>query len=247
MAGKSTYLRQNALIVILAQMGSFVPAESATIGVVDKIFTRIGASDRLAQGQSTFMVEMQEVAALLESASAKSLLILDEVGRGTSTYDGVSIAWAVIEYLSKAKLSEDKSAPRTLFATHYFELTQLPTLLPGVFNMHATAKEWTSADGRKQVVFLYQIRDGAADRSYGIHVAEMAGLPDACVQRAREILKQLESGDHHARPVVAAARRQLEFFAENPVVEELRSLKADEMTPLEALNMLSQLIRKARV
>ncbi len=235
MAGKSTYLRQNALIVILAQMGSFVPAESASIGVVDKIFTRIGASDRLAQGQSTFMVEMQEVAALLESATAKSLLILDEVGRGTSTYDGVSIAWAVIEHLSK-------TTPRTLFATHYFELTQLPTLLPSVFNMHATAKEWASADGRKQVVFLYQIRDGAADRSYGIHVAEMAGLPDDCIVRAREILKQLEAGDHHARPVTtSSSRQQLEFFSEHPVMEKLRSMRPEEMTPLEALNTLSRL------
>jgi DNA mismatch repair protein MutS len=239
MAGKSTYLRQNALIVILAQMGSFVPAESASIGVVDKIFTRIGASDRLAQGQSTFMVEMQEVAALLESATAKSLLILDEVGRGTSTYDGVSIAWAVIEHLSK-------TTPRTLFATHYFELTQLPALMPGVFNMHATAKEWTTADGRKQVVFLYQIRDGAADRSYGIHVAEMAGLPDGCIARAREILKQLESGDHHARPSTPLPRQQLEFFSEHPVVEELKSLQPDQMTPLEALSLLSKLVRQIR-
>jgi DNA mismatch repair protein MutS len=240
MAGKSTYLRQNALIVILAQMGSFVPAESATIGVTDKIFTRIGASDRLAQGQSTFMVEMQEVAALLESATSKSLLILDEVGRGTSTYDGVSIAWAVIEHLAK-------SLPRTLFATHYFELTQLPALLPGVFNMHATAKEWASADGRKQVVFLYQIRDGAADRSYGIHVAEMAGLPDRCIERAREILKQLESGDHQVKPVAKPpAGQQLEFFAEHPVVEKLRLMQADTMTPLEALNNLARLIRHSR-
>jgi DNA mismatch repair protein MutS len=234
MAGKSTYLRQNALLVILAQMGSFVPADAATIGIVDKIFTRIGASDRLAQGQSTFMVEMQEVAALLESATAKSLLILDEVGRGTSTYDGVSIAWAVIEHLSKL-------TPRTLFATHYFELTQLPSLLPGVFNMHATAKEWAAADGRKQVVFLYQIRDGAADRSYGIHVAEMAGLPDGCIHRAREILKQLESGDHHARPSSpAAAGTQLEFFSEHPIVEALRSVQPDQMTPLEALTLLTK-------
>ncbi len=236
MAGKSTYLRQNALIVILAQMGSFVPAESALIGVVDKIFTRIGASDRLAQGQSTFMVEMQEVATLLENATSRSLLILDEVGRGTSTYDGVSIAWAVIEHLSAR-------GPRTLFATHYFELTQLEGRLPGVFNAHATAKEWPGSDGRRQVVFLYQILPGAADRSYGIHVAEMAGLPDACITRAREILKQLESGDHRLTNTASTMKtsKQLELFSEHPVVEALRNLSVESMTPLEALNQLSKL------
>ncbi len=234
MAGKSTYLRQNALIVILAQMGSFVPAKSAEIGLVDKIFTRIGASDRLTQGQSTFMVEMQEVATLLRNATDRSLLILDEVGRGTSTYDGVSIAWAVIEFLSR-------SGPRTLFATHYFELTQLEGRLPGVFNAHATAKEWPGPDGRKQVVFLYQILSGAADRSYGIHVAEMAGLPDDCIRRSREILKQLESGDHKLQNKPVAASSQLELFDSHPVVEELRALRVDTMTPLEALNTLNRL------
>ncbi len=240
MAGKSTYLRQNALIVILAQMGSFVPAESATIGLVDKIFTRIGASDRLAQGQSTFMVEMQEVATLLENSTNKSLLILDEVGRGTSTYDGVSIAWAVIEHLSKR-------GPRTLFATHYFELTQLEGRLPGVFNAHATAKEWPGADGRRQVVFLYQILPGAADRSYGIHVAEMAGLPEECIDRSRAILKQLESGDHRLTNTAAAPQKseQLEFFSEHPIVDELRDLSVETMTPLEALNQLARLKKKA--
>jgi DNA mismatch repair protein MutS len=169
------------------------------------------------------------------------LLILDEVGRGTSTYDGVSIAWAVIEFLSR-------SGPRTLFATHYFELTQLEGRLPGVFNAHATAKEWPGADGRRQVVFLYQILPGAADRSYGIHVAEMAGLPDACIGRAREILKQLESGDHrltNAASNMKPARQQLELFGDHPVVETLRSLDVDAMTPLEALNRLSQLKRQA--
>lgn len=236
MAGKSTYLRQNALLVVMAQMGSFVPAESASIGLVDKIFTRIGASDRLAQGQSTFMVEMQEVATLIQNSTERSLLILDEVGRGTSTYDGVSIAWAVIEHLSK-------NGPRTLFATHYFELTQLEGRLPGVFNAHATAKEWPGADGRRQVVFLYQILPGAADRSYGIHVAEMAGLPEGCIERSRKILKQLESGDHRLTKAAAVPdlSQQLELFGEHPIVEELRSLHVENMTPIEALNKLSDL------
>ncbi len=232
MAGKSTYLRQNALIAILAQMGSFVPAETAVIGIVDRIFTRIGASDRLAQGQSTFMVEMQEVSTLISNATPRSLLILDEVGRGTSTYDGMSIAWAVIEHLST-------KGPRTLFATHYFELTQLSDDLPGVVNAHATAKEWPGPDGKKQVVFLYQILPGPADRSYGIHVAEMAGLPEKVVERAREILHQMEGGSHklshhHGRGGV------------HPVVEEMKSLDVDAMTPREALNKLAELKEKAQ-
>lgn len=235
MAGKSTYLRQTALISILGQMGSYVPAEDAKLGLVDKIFTRIGASDRLAQGQSTFMVEMQEVSSLIHNCTSQSLLILDEVGRGTSTYDGVSIAWAVIEHLSAVK-------PRALFATHYFELTQLENQLSGVFNAHATAKEWTTSDGTKQVVFLYQIQPGAADRSYGIHVADMAGLPRECVARAREILKQLESGDHRLHQAKSKkADAQLEFFSEHPIVTQLRDLKVEAMTPLEALNALAKL------
>ncbi len=238
-AGKSTYLRQTALHVIMAQAGSFVPAESATIGIVDKIFTRIGASDRLAQGQSTFMVEMQEVAALLSHSTERSLLILDEVGRGTSTYDGMSIAWAVIDHLSR-------SGPRTLFATHYFELTQLAGKLPGVFNSHATAKEWPGEDGRRQVVFLYQIRPGAADRSYGIHVAEMAGLPQACIDRAREILTALEMGQPAFAPKDGASAGQLDLFTEHPVVVELRSLKVEKLTPLEALNKLAELKDKLK-
>jgi DNA mismatch repair protein MutS len=259
MAGKSTYLRQSALIVIMAQMGSFVPAESARIGIVDRVFTRIGASDRLAQGQSTFMVEMQEVATLLHNATPRSLLVLDEVGRGTSTYDGVSIAWAVIDHLSKMPGDEreknsseprgaDSKGPRTLFATHYFELTQLAESLSGVFNAHVTAKEWPGPDGRRQVVFLYQIQPGAADRSYGIHVAEMAGLPDGCIERARAILHQLESGSHAlGAPAPAAVQAgQLDFFAANhPAVDDLRALRIDTLTPLEALNVLAKLKAKA--
>jgi DNA mismatch repair protein MutS len=167
------------------------------------------------------------------------LLILDEVGRGTSTYDGVSIAWAVIEHLSKR-------GPRTLFATHYFELTQLEGRLPGVYNAHATAKEWPGADGRRQVVFLYQILPGAADRSYGIHVAEMAGLPDECIDRSRAILKQLESGDHKLANAVPPATQQLELFGTHPVLEELKKLHVEAMTPLDALNALHQLCSRLK-
>jgi DNA mismatch repair protein MutS len=241
MAGKSTYLRQTALLVIMAQMGSFVPAQAAEIGLVDKIFTRIGASDRLSQGQSTFMVEMQEVATLLANATERSFLVLDEVGRGTSTYDGVSIAWAVIEHLAALA----KGAPRTLFATHYFELTQLEGRLPGVFNAHATAKEWPGPDGRRQVVFLYQISRGAADRSYGIHVAEMAGLPDACIDRAREILKELEAGNHRLdQAAPSGSAGQLEFFMTHPALDDLRRLDVNTLTPLEALNTLASIKRR---
>ncbi len=238
MAGKSTYLRQTALIVIMAQMGSFVPAQSAEIGLVDKIFTRIGASDRLSQGQSTFMVEMQEVATLMANAGPRSFIVLDEVGRGTSTYDGVSIAWAVVEHLSKT------TGPRTLFATHYFELTDLEGALKGVFNMHATAKEWPGPDGRRQVVFLYQILRGPADRSYGIHVAEMAGLPSECIDRARDILRELESGAHKIDSRPKKASGQLELFSEHPVLGQLRSVKVDALTPLDALNTLAGLVAR---
>ena len=241
MAGKSTYLRQTALIVILAQIGSFVPSASAQIGLVDRIFTRIGASDRLSQGQSTFMVEMNEVANLLLNATGKSLVVLDEVGRGTSTYDGVSIAWAVVDHLSQSK------GPRTLFATHYFELTQLPNQIPTVMNMHATAKEWPGPDGRRQVVFLYQILPGPADRSYGIHVAEMAGIPDGCIRRARDILKQLESGNHQLsiQEREKNGQPQLDLFSRHPVIDDLQNLRVEEMTPLEALNKLADLKKRA--
>jgi len=263
MAGKSTYLRQNALIVILAQMGSFVPAEKAVIGIVDRIFTRIGASDRLAQGQSTFMVEMQEVATLILNSTPRSLLILDEVGRGTSTYDGMSIAWSVIEHLSGRRgqvltldmnvqcqdLTPSSSfSPRTLFATHFFELTQLADDLPGVMNAHATAKEWLGPDGKKQVVFLYQILPGPADRSYGIHVGEMAGLPSEVVDRAREILAQMEGGSHKfsRRSKGSEVSPQLDLFSSHQVLEELKNLDVDALTPREALNKLAELKEKIR-
>jgi len=181
MSGKSTYLRQTALTVLMAHIGSFVPAKSAIIGLTDRIFTRIGSGDRLAQGQSTFMVEMKETAQILKNATTKSLVILDEVGRGTSTYDGISIAWSVIEYLQKHQ------KPKVLFATHYFELTHLASTMKGVKNYNVMAKEW-----KDSVVFLHKIAPGPADRSFGIHVAKLAGLPEPVVDRARSILKDLE-------------------------------------------------------
>jgi DNA mismatch repair protein MutS len=188
------------------------------------------------------MVEMEEVAALLANATRRSLLVLDEVGRGTSTYDGVSIAWAVIDHLVNKG-----GSPRTLFATHYFELTQLAEKLPGVFNAHATAKEWPGPDGRRQVVFLYQILPGPADRSYGIHVAEMAGLPSACIDRARDILLELESGTHNlAQDPSTPTKGQMEFFGDHPVIEELKSLNTDELSPLDALNKLAQLKKRLK-
>src|SRR6202007_566421 len=185
MGGKSTYLRQTALIVILAQMGSFVPARSAKLSVVDRVFTRIGASDNLARGRSTFMVEMTETAAILHTATARSLILLDEVGRGTSTYDGLAIAWAAIEYLHR------RVRAKTLFATHYFELTELAGRLSGVKNYHVSVKE--SAGG---IVFLRKVEPGAADRSYGIEVAKLAGRPHEFIARAREVLAEHEQSEH---------------------------------------------------
>jgi DNA mismatch repair protein MutS len=182
MAGKSTYIRQVALLLLMAQMGSFVPAKKATIGVVDRVFTRIGASDELHRGQSTFMVEMQEAANILNNATARSLIILDEIGRGTSTFDGLSIAWAMTEYIYK------NVGARTLFATHYHELTGLAELLPGVKNFNVAVKEWGD-----DVIFLRKIVAGGSDKSYGIHVARLAGIPREVVKKAGQILEQLEA------------------------------------------------------
>ena len=181
MAGKSTYIRQAALIVLLAQMGSFVPARRATIGLCDRIFARVGASDELGRGQSTFMVEMTETARILNTATARSLVILDEIGRGTSTYDGISLAWSVVEFL------HDHIGCRTLFATHYHELTDLEKSLSGVKNLNVAVREW-----QEEVVFLHKIVAGAADKSYGIHVARLAGVPREVIQRSKEILAALE-------------------------------------------------------
>jgi DNA mismatch repair protein MutS len=236
MGGKSTYLRQAALIVILAQMGSFVPARSARLGVVDRVFTRIGASDNLARGRSTFMVEMTETAAILHTATPRSLILLDEVGRGTSTYDGLAIAWAAIEYI------HGRTRAKTLFATHYFELTELADRLSGVKNFHVSVKETGGG-----IVFLRKVEAGAADRSYGIEVAKLAGLPGEVIQRAREVLAEHESAEQqvtgHLSRGAEAPPSQLTIFTplSQPVLERLRELELDRLTPLEALNLLAEL------
>ncbi|HNT53112.1 MAG TPA: DNA mismatch repair protein MutS [Anaerolineaceae bacterium] len=230
MSGKSTFLRQVALIVLMAQIGSFVPAASATIGLVDRIFTRIGAQDEIHAGQSTFMVEMIEAANILHHATERSLLILDEIGRGTSTYDGVSIAWAIVEYIH----NNPKLRSHTLFATHYHELTQLADILPGVRNYNVAVSE---ADG--QVVFLHKIISGGADRSYGIHVAQLAGIPRPVIQRANEIMKQLEASSGKAVRINPAAPQQMALFPEtNPLIAELKGLDINALSPIEALNKL---------
>jgi DNA mismatch repair protein MutS len=251
MAGKSTYLRQNALIALLAQIGSFVPAKSARVGVVDKILTRIGAQDALAQGDSTFMVEMKETSHILRSATPRSLVVLDEVGRGTSTFDGISIAWAVLEHLHSSYEANGEAGgprgPRTLFATHYFELTELAKSLPGVVNGNVEVKEWSSAEGRTEVVFLHKIGSGPADRSYGIHVAALAGLPAQLISRAQKILAGLENESASGRlntSVVrdeSAAPPELPLFEENPVLRTLKLINPETMTPIEALQALNAL------
>jgi DNA mismatch repair protein MutS len=236
MGGKSTYLRQAALIVILAQMGSFVPARSARLGVVDRVFTRIGASDNLARGRSTFMVEMTETAAILHTATPRSLILLDEVGRGTSTYDGLAIAWAAVEYI------HGRTRAKTLFATHYFELTELADRLSGVKNYHVSVKETGGG-----IVFLRKVELGAADRSYGIEVAKLAGLPGEVIQRAREVLAEHESAEQqvtgHLSRGAESRPAQLTIFTplSQPVLERLRELELDRLTPLEALNLLAEL------
>ena len=236
MGGKSTYLRQTALIVILAQMGSFVPARSAKVSVVDRVFTRIGASDNLARGRSTFMVEMTETAAILHTATSRSLILLDEVGRGTATYDGLAIAWAAVEYL------HGRVRAKTLFATHYFELTELAEQLEGVKNYHVSVKETGGG-----IAFLRKVEPGAADRSYGIEVAKLAGLPNEVVARAREVLVQHEFAEQqataHLSPGATPPPAQLTIFTplSQPVLEKLRDVDLNRLTPLEALNLLAEL------
>ena len=252
MAGKSTYIRQTAHIVLLAQMGSFVPAKAAHIGLVDRIFTRIGASDDLARGESTFMVEMLETAHILQEATNRSLLILDEVGRGTSTFDGVSIAWAVCEFLAQGK-----TRPRTLFATHYHELTQLEEHFPGIKNYKMTVKE--TSEG---IVFLRKVARGASERSYGIHVAALAGIPGDVTQRAKEILAILESENTEATQIIESKKpRGSKKVAEtgptlfdvpqhvpkpSVVEEELKKLDTDRLTPMEALQKISEWKKKVK-
>jgi DNA mismatch repair protein MutS len=237
MAGKSVYLRQNALIVLMAQMGAFVPADAAQVGIVDRIFTRIGAQDEVASGQSTFMVEMVETANILNNATPRSLLILDEVGRGTSTYDGLSIAWAVVEYLH----NHPQRRARTLFATHYHELTELSGRLPAVQNVSLSVVE---EEG--QVIFLHRVVPGGADRSYGIHVAQLAGVPRPVINRAQELLKGLESGEFRPGTDAPEPYQPVLFAEEHPVVAELRELDVSQMTPLEAMNRLYEFQRQLK-
>jgi DNA mismatch repair protein MutS len=252
MGGKSTYLRQVALIAILAQMGSFVPAGAAELGVVDRIFTRIGATDFLNVGQSTFMVEMLETANLLNNATPRSLVLLDEIGRGTSTFDGLSIAWAVAEHLH----DQEEVRAKTLFATHYHELTELALTLKRIRNFHVAVKEW-----KDEVIFLRKIVAGPSDQSYGIHVAKLAGIPRAVIDRAKEVLFNLEKLelDEAGAPRLAyrtRARRdksQLMLFREDREQERLREIRDEiescdisALTPIEALNLLNALKGKLR-
>ena len=245
MVGKSTYMRQVALIVLLAQMGSFVPATEAQIGLADRLFTRIGATDALARGESTFMVEMRETARILQQASPRSLILLDEVGRGTSTFDGISIAWSVAEYLHGVH-----HRPRTLFATHYHELTDLALTQDRVKNFSFAVKEW-----KGDVIFLRSLVEGASSHSYGIHVASLAGLPPSVVQRAKDILRNLEGGelDEGGRPRLAGASSgndpaQMVLFtsSDTKLREELRRVDVSVLTPVEALNLLNRLVEEAK-
>jgi DNA mismatch repair protein MutS len=241
MAGKSTFLRQNALITILAQMGSYVPAKSAKIGVVDKVFSRVGASDELARGRSTFMVEMVETAAILNQATDRSFVILDEIGRGTATFDGLSIAWAVVEQLAEINKC------RTLFATHYHELIKLNSRIKALSLHCMKIKEF---DG--DVIFMHEVIEGAADRSYGIHVARLAGLPDLTVKRAEQVLKLLE--EEKQNKILSAIEDDLPLFEvlkettqkeqPHPLIEELTNLDVDNLSPREALDKLYELKSK---
>lgn len=256
MAGKSTYMRQTALIVLLAQIGSFVPAKKANIGIVDRIFTRVGASDDLSSGQSTFMVEMNEVANILRNATANSLLVLDEIGRGTSTFDGLSIAWAVIEHISNRKILGAK----TLFATHYHELTELEGKMDNVNNYCIAVKE--KGD---DIVFLRKIVKGGADKSYGIQVAKLAGVPDMVIDRAKEIVQQLSDNDitekvqnievniknEKRRPVKydEVDLEQMSLFdtvRDEDVIKELQEVDVGNLTPIDALNVLYRLQTKLK-
>ena len=240
MAGKSTFLRQNALIALLAQMGSYVPADRARIGLISQLFSRVGASDDLARGRSTFMVEMVETAAILNQADDRALVILDEIGRGTATYDGLSIAWATLEHLHESNRS------RALFATHYHELTALAGKLEGVENATVSVKEWEG-----EVIFLHEVRRGAADRSYGVQVAQLAGLPKSVVARARVVLDALEQGEREGGsqkaliddlPLFAAAPPPPPAPAQtSPVVQMLSEIHPDELSPRDALDLIYRL------
>jgi DNA mismatch repair protein MutS len=234
MAGKSTYLRQAALITLMAQIGSFVPALEAQIGAVDRIFTRVGASDNLVRGESTFMVEMIETANILNAATARSLLVLDEIGRGTSTFDGISIAWSVAEHI------HNKIAAKTLFATHYHELTELARQLERAKNVNVAVREYGG-----KVVFLYRIVEGGADHSYGIQVAKLAGLPREVIARAREVLQNLESGNAGA---LGISEQMYLFGSQKPaepsdIEKELKAIDPDELSPKEAHEFVYHLVK----
>jgi len=241
MAGKSTFIRQTALITIMAQMGGFVPADKAEIGVVDRIFTRVGASDRLYRGMSTFMVEMLETANILNNATARSLIILDEIGRGTSTFDGVSIAWAVVEFIHHRL-----AGAKAMFATHYHELTELSCIMKGIKNYHLAVREWGS-----EIVFLYKVKEGSCNESFGIHVAKLAGMPPDVVVRAHEILENLQKdsflGNIRSRFLEKETPQEKQFdlfkdaFAEHPVLGKIKEMDIDRLTPLEALEKLAEL------
>ncbi len=250
MAGKSTYLRQIGLLVIMAQMGSFIPAEKAVMPVFDKVFTRVGASDNLAMGQSTFLVEMLETANILNSATPQSLILLDEIGRGTSTFDGLSLAWAIVEFIHNNK----KIAAKTLFATHYHELTELENVLHRVKNFNVVVKEWND-----EIIFLRKIERGCADQSYGIQVARLAGIPKKVISRAKQILKNLEEQELSAQGLTATARKQLHSDSQqmnifeaiiqkadqkNDILEEIRNIDLDSITPMEAMKILVELQEK---
>jgi DNA mismatch repair protein MutS len=244
MAGKSTFIRQVALITVMAQIGSFVPADSAEIGVVDRIFTRVGASDRLYRGMSTFMVEMLETANILNNATPRSLIILDEIGRGTSTFDGVSIAWAVVEFIH-----HNLKGAKALFATHFHELTELSSMMRGIKNYHLAIQEWG-----EEIIFLYKVKEGSCDESFGIHVAKLAGMPVEVVARARDILSNLQRDSFRGaiksrfaeRGSKNGKERQLDMFSApvgrgDSIVEKLKKMDVERLTPLEALNRLSEI------
>jgi DNA mismatch repair protein MutS len=244
MGGKSTYLRQVALLCLLAQSGSFVPAREAKISLIDRLYARVGASDNIARGQSTFMVEMQETSHILSGATSKSLVVLDEIGRGTATFDGLSIAWAVAEHIA----TNPRARPKTLFATHYHELTDLADAFSGVVNFHVAAREW-----KDDIIFLHKILAGRSDRSYGIQVARLAGLPASVIARAREILSSLEQDEltRGGKPTLSgaspSAQQQLGLFQAAPSVadeklrERIREVDIDRTTPLDALRILEDL------
>ena len=246
MAGKSTFIRQTALITIMAQMGSFIPAKKAEIGVMDRVFTRVGASDRLYRGMSTFMVEMMETANILNNATSRSLIILDEIGRGTSTFDGVSIAWAVVEFIHHRL-----AGAKAMFATHYHELTELTSIMKGVQNYHLAIQEWGD-----EIVFLYKVAEGSCDESFGIHVAKLAGMPPDVVERARDILNNLQKDSllgniklRFSDKKEDSAEEQLDFFtkfnAEHPVVKKIKELDVNSMTPMAALKKIAELKNEA--